>query len=1415
MKQSMRMSALFWLATGAVQGAVLENPSLPPTQVLWSLADASTTKNALRETICLNGLWQFKPEASSSAKGVPEPQAQWFYFKVPGIWPAQGNGGAQYACDAAGRSAPFKGELVNNAWYRRTIEIPADWTGKRVELEVGMIQSCGQVFVDSARAGEFYYPGGLLDITRFVKPGRLQELAILVSAKADPEASKVYMAPDRLVTTSKAMANRGITGDMFLHARPTEMLINDVHAITSVRKGTVTCDVGLRDLRPGRYSLEAAILDCGKVVKEFKSPQFDVAQGAGEFRTAFGSTLENPKLWDIDAPQNLYQLEIRLKNAAGELLDMLLPEEFGFREFRIEGRDFYLNDKKIHLRTLVGDNTIRGASQNTPNSYDKLEKQAKSLGVNFYYAENYSFAPGKVSYLDAFYRETSKRGILTSLTLPHGSQFKWELKDPAVAAQYRRQAEFLIRRFQNLPGVVLYAACHNSMGYSGDKNPLRIDGVYKPDAYMEKYTKRQFDIRREGEIIGDLIRVMDSSRPVYFHESGAFGDIYSINCYLNWAPRQERSDWFLHWAEKGRMPLILVEWGMPHVASWSSFRGPAFIWSADGLQCVWYNEYNAAILGEEAYRVDNYSKLGLMDTQERLGARNTPYNFGKINWFCSWQNTQKVWGYMINDNFRSFRALGVSGIVPWDFGAFWKLHPPGKTAPYPDRFNNLKQPGMVPDQLGVAVDAQLSVAGEVAQRWWRPQIGWIGGKAGDFTEKGHNFRPGEDVRKQLIIVNDSRGDAAIAYKWDVPALRLRGEGSAEVPPGGRVDIPLAFTIPSDFKAGKIALDAAFKFSDGSKSVDSFTLDICPPPVPQLQSQLGLFDPENSAAPLLRNLGVKFIPVEKAPLPTSISILVVGRNALDKLPFDLRQPLAAGLKLLILEQPYAVLSKLGLRANEYGLREIFPVAPGFNGAMIHDWRGAATLYPPYLDCPELEVKDPQWNWNGFAAHRVWRCGNRGSVCSVPIEKPCVGDWMPLLQGGFDLQYAPVLEYRQGAGRIIFSQLDLSERTENDPEAAQLLGKMLERLDHATPLPVRPTWYLGDERGAAALRHLRVNFQLAAPEQKFTPDSLLILGPGARPGALVPAIESGLQVLALGMSQAELEKLFPGRLALTTEKSYSDYANGLAGAAEFAGVSNSDVHWRQKLEFAAFAKWNSGGRALHVLHLGKGRAVFCQVAPWMFTADEFQFRTSLRRNNYLVSRLAHNLGATSDAGLFAKFSAETALPESFDLSTNWLGLADPQDSGRKEGYAEVAFRPGKEWRPVKVPGLFEPQFKDLGNYDGLFWYRKAFDLPAAPKADMAYTLYIGVVDDESYIWLNGKFLGEVTEKTNPNDCWGAERVYKIRGGDLKATGNVLVVLCNDRRMCGGILGTPVLRCPTGYRLYSDTPHSEDNPYRYYPW
>jgi len=101
--------------------------------------------------------------------------------------------------------------------------------------------------------------------------------------------------------------------------------------------------------------------------------------------------------------------------------------------------------------------------------------------------------------------------------------------------------------------------------------------------------------------------------------------------------------------------------------------------------------------------------------------------------------------------------------------------------------------------------------------------------------------------------------------------------------------------------------------------------------------------------------------------------------------------------------------------EYGLRHVFPRIPdhsilaGLSAENLHNWRGEATILPSRLKYELRARYGPTVQWCDIPVTRIWRCGNRGNVASALIEKPARGDWLPILDGGYSLQYSPLMEY----------------------------------------------------------------------------------------------------------------------------------------------------------------------------------------------------------------------------------------------------------------------------------------------------------------------------------------------------------------------------------------------------------------------
>jgi hypothetical protein len=287
-------------------------------------------------------------------------------------------------------------------------------------------------------------------------------------------------------------------------------------------------------------------------------------------------------------------------------------------------------------------------------------------------------------------------------------------------------------------------------------------------------------------------------------------------------------------------------------------------------------------------------------------------------------------------------------------------------------------------------------------------------------------------------------------------------------------IQIAFQLPFA-SVGSRELQLKTRFADGSIQLDQFSLDVLARPKADAPVRIAIFDPKGETTALLNNLGIPFRKIEANEKAQQDELLVIGKMALsiDGPAPDLTA-VRDGLRAIVFEQSSQALEKrLGFRVVEYGLRQVLPrtadhpLLAGLSADNLRDWRGEATTTSSRLKYEMIPMHGPTVKWCDIPVTRVWRCGNRGNVASVLIEKPPRGDFLPVFDGGFNLQYSPLMEYRDGKGVVLFCQLDVTGRTESDPAAQIITRNLLNYASQWKPQPRRNVAYAGD---AAGLKNL---------------------------------------------------------------------------------------------------------------------------------------------------------------------------------------------------------------------------------------------------------------------------------------------------------------------------------------------------------
>jgi beta-galactosidase len=1482
------------IANTSVSGVANASDAALPTGVraVWDMEKAEHEATPTRERISINGLWRWQP----AGKAASVPEGGWGYYKVPGCWPGVSDY-MQHDCQTVFTHPSFRTTKlagVSAAWYQREISVPNDWAGRRIALYLEYVNSSATAFIDGHKAGEVQFPAGEIDLTPFCQPGNKHLLSLRVVARPLQEVMLMFNDTNASRGGLSRVERRGLCGDAYLVGTPAGPRIDDVKVDTSVRKSQIRLRMALKNLKPNaRYKLLATIPDTGQSVRKFVSMPFTASDlRDGQFELV--EKWKPEKLWDLHTPQNSYEVTAWLVDGDHKLLDESLPVRFGFREFWIDGRNFYLNGTRIFLSALPLDNAQVSALTASYAGAKESLSRLKQIGINFVYTHNYGCEPGSHLGFAEILRAADDVGMLVALSQPHFAQYDWKMPRAADRNGYAHHSGFYARVAGNHPSVVFYAMSHNATGYDEDMNPDLIDGVHSLRSQWS-------DNNVKGALAAEgIVARLDPSRIVYHHSSGNLSSMHTMNFYTNMAPSQELDDWFEHWATQGVKPLFTCEYMVPCTWDWTMYRGWYKGTRTFGSAAVPWEfcvaEWSSQFLGDRAYQISDAEKKNLRWEAEqfrsgRLWHRwDYPYQVGSHVFDLQ----HEIIGAYLAANWRAFRTWGVSAISPWEHDFFWTLRKgvdKGRKQLKVD-WDNLQRPGFSPDyidgqyeRMDLAFEQSdwiPTVDGQAILRNNRPLLAYIGGKRSEFTSKDHNFYPGETVEKQTIVINNSRAEVTAKCEWSLRLSQSGGLGSAGkavIATGQQEHIPLRFALPSDAAPGKYAIEAKVKFGNGEVQSDTFTINVMPKPepfgaslgavplsvvrpsrlpkagetpAPQMTAKIAVFDPKGETTRLLTAMGIEANKVEAAADLSNHDLLVVGKAALTADgPGPNLSRVPDGLKVVVFEQsPEALEKRLGFRVAEYGLRQVFPRVPnhrllaGLNVEHLRDWRGYATLQPPRLDYNTSQsFGGPAVQWCGLEVPRVWRCGNRGNVASVLIEKPARGDFLPILDGGYSLQYSPLLEYREGKGMVLFCQLDVTGRTESDPAAETLARNLFQYIVSWKPAPRRQAIYVGSPEPR---RHLELAGIITKPYEggEFPPDQVLIVAAGGgqklteNKAAVASFLKAGGHLMALGLDQQDADAFLPFHVGMTSREHIACYFEPPPAGSLLTGVAPADLH-------------NSDPRTLPLVSaratiLGDGvlaqaqdaHVVFYQFPPYALTGsrqtaalDQFNLRRTYRRASVALARLLANMGVSATTPLLSRFATPIAEDQpklgpsvvrngDFRRATG-SGAADEwqfPSEARQATCTRQALEGNDRWALClansdsagKQPASVMLAQQDMPVKEGQ-WYRISLKARAEGMAGKAVTLAL----QSTQTW---RSLLDYQSFT-PTENWRTFRfLVKSRGTAEKNTRFQIWHEGNGTLWLADIAVDPAPPATSGrwsQGLYLDQPKDWDDPYRFFRW
>lgn len=1428
-----RLAVLLILGLTLARGAV-ETGSPPPAIASWG-SEPIEESGPTRATICLNGLWSFHP-------GGRNPAATWGEIRVPGAWAARSH--PMPWVTRLGSGPEWAGLVLDNqdknwlavttAVYGRRLAVPANWQGRSIALDLRRVGTDARIFIDGAAIGSVASPAGLVDLTGHLTAGSSPWLEIEVQAAASPDAVTVFTgtAADQVFTKKADLRCRGLLGDVLLTSAPADAHCSDVFVRTSVRQQRVDLDLELEGVADGQVQATARMLDPNGREEHVFTGSAEVKNGTA----TIGWPWTDARRWDLGQPE-LYTLDLSL---SGTGFNDRLRQEFGFKELWIDGRRLMLNGSEFHPRpyALVNESDRNwGMAELIDAAIDGLR------GAGFDCQELWPWDQaerGVPDWHDLWYERAKHKGWGMIASLQDSRQILGQAwRDPVRRAGWDAAVRAQVRRNRNNPAILMWVHTPNVYGLWNDQDPRLLGQRSR----LAAESHAEGNDLTPGLEANAFIRALDPTRPVFTHHGGAVGDVHTANTYPCLAQPQEQAEWLSDWAAHGEVPYWAVEFG-PFILDYRRGRltgGWGQPFGAIHTELL-VTEHLAGWYGRAAYLSETPALRAL---NPKYFEKDQKYRQIPDGWRPDQPLADRHMAEQLNDVFRSWRSMGAAfSPLPWEGEWGWDHGNNARgedirrrreaTAPFIPGRRGLWFPDL---PLNTAHFLQPEGSSPLARATVfaaanGPTLAWICAppRADDpaaITAKDHAFAAGSTFVKSIALLNDSRREAAAGVHWEVSvgtAVVAQGTAATTLVTGTVHHVPIVVTLPmvTERTDGELRCSAVI---DGHVQHDRYAFRVFPPQT-RVAVTAQVLDPAGDSRRLLADLGVTVDGSNPA------SLRIIGRGALASGAIHLADQevwVRAGGRLLVLAQdPTWIREVIGWRVGYQVLRRVFPVTDGhpllsgLDERDLRDWAGAGTLVEPR---PVID----QDNRSGarYPTH-TWHWGNRGSVCSAPIEKPHRSGWRALLECDFDLASTPLMELDVGRGRITWCQLDLEARGAEDPAAARLAANLLHHVAEA-PLIEHPdrAHYLGNDADRAFLTALGVVFaDQGGP---------LIVGHGADPQRVAQAIAAGERVVALAAAPMGLTTTQNDRWPGSTEQPTWAALRGLTPADLRRSVDGP-----QELLTVGTSGWDLTAGGLFARPNGSEQVLLCLADPRALPADtKTYYRLARWRLTRTLCQVLANYGAgfAADRRLWVTPTHDNAEGEIISLAGEWsakLTVAlpaalDPQAKHPDTGPSPAALAAARSdfddttWEHHKLPGKWSQWGEAWAHHDGEGVFRRTLTLTTDVVARPELILELGPIDDVDTVWFNGVEIGHTG--TDQPEFWSRPRVYRIPPG-LAVVGRNIIVISNRDLYGDGSIG----ETPQGFRLRAPLPPRDDgwyhpdeekrhevadDPHRYYRW
>jgi hypothetical protein len=333
-------------------------------------------------------------------------------------------------------------------------------SGDRVLIRFGAVDYLADVWINGQHAGTF--EGGEtpfeFDITNSLKVQGANLLAVRVLNPTDNpiDGYVLKQIPHRnkpsIARTGSAFNNGGIMYPVELRLVPTTY-ITDVFVRPDIKTGVIGVTVAVRNSGSlsvkGILDLTVAPASSGDIL-QVADKQAEFPAGVSEHELTI--KVSQPRLWSLDDPF-LYRVTANLTSESKQSHQQSV--RCGFRDFRIVDGYFYLNDKRVFLKsTHTGNSMPIGQQVSVVGDFGRRDMlYAKASGFNAV-----RFIAGVA------YPEQLDLCDELGLMVYEECYASWCLENsPKMAERFDHSTSSMIRRDRNHPSVTIWGLLNETM----------------------------------------------------------------------------------------------------------------------------------------------------------------------------------------------------------------------------------------------------------------------------------------------------------------------------------------------------------------------------------------------------------------------------------------------------------------------------------------------------------------------------------------------------------------------------------------------------------------------------------------------------------------------------------------------------------------------------------------------------------------------------------------------------------------------------------------------------------------------------------------------------------------------------------------------------------------------------------------